>query len=472
MVVKDLNSIKKVFKKIKTPIFGAGVFAFARLGPEEFIPDYHILSLYFSQETKLIERDIPLFCLEKEIGKRLRPRNSSTLLCHPKTKIYLSKFKNPLILTYRSSKRMEKTAKENGWKIAISPWRFGKIFLENKVRFRKVLEKIKVPPTPGRIISFSSFFSFSFSDFKKEFGIPFVIQHPKKGGGKGTFFIKNDRDFKKVREYLKENKARNIIVAKYIKGPSPSITGCVTRFGILSCRPQFQICDVKILYNRDLGSGLFCGHDWSASEFPKKVLNQAKEIVEKVGLFLQKIGYKGIFGLDFVLDKKTQKLYLTECNPRLLGSFPTLTMIQLFQNEPPLIAFHLLEFLDFSGSIDKRKIENQLWQKKEGAQMILHNPRAREAEVKGEVKPGIYRINLRKKEKFIFVREGYKFSHLQRKDEFLITDGVPFPGQKLNPYQRICRILTQDRVLKRRLNGLLFSVEKKVKVVLKKFKIV
>jgi len=57
------------------------------------------------------------------------------------------------------------------------------------------------------------------------------------------------------------------------------------------------------------------------------------------------MGYKGIFGLDFVLDEKTNKLYIIECNPRLLGSFPTLNMVQLLNNEPLILAFHILEFL-------------------------------------------------------------------------------------------------------------------------------
>jgi len=85
MVIKDLNSLKKFFRKVKKPIFGAGVYAFDRLGPEDFLPNYQILSLYSSEETNLIEKNLPVFCLEEKIKKKLRPKNSSTLLSHLET---------------------------------------------------------------------------------------------------------------------------------------------------------------------------------------------------------------------------------------------------------------------------------------------------------------------------------------------------------------------------------------------------
>ena len=475
MLIKDFDSLKKFFRKIKRHIFGAGVYAFNRLGLEDFIPDYRILSLYFSEETKLIQEDIPVFCLEKKIKKRLQPRNSSTLLSHLKTQNYISEFQEPLILLYKSSKRIEKVARRCQFEPAISPYRFGKQLFENKIKFRKILHKIKVQPTPGKILSSSLIHSLRFSELEKEFGLPFVLQHPKKGGGKGTFFIRNENDFRRAIESVEENPVEKIIVTKFINGPSPSITGCVTKFGVLSTRPQYQICDIPILYSRPVGSGLFCGHDWSAANFSKSILSQAKEIVEKVGHYFKKLDYRGIFGIDFVQDPKEEKLYVTECNPRLLGSMPTLTMVELDKGIPPIISFHILEYLKIPYDINIKKILELLWQKREGAQMILHSPLKNETIQKGKVQPGIYITATSKRQiarsKLEFLRAGYKFSHLENEDEFLLTEGLQKKGAKIGPYQRLTRILSQKRVLDDSLKDITPETKDFIRSLLKKFKI-
>lgn len=476
MVIKDLPSLKKFFKKNKKSIFGAGVYAFLRLGPEEFIPNYQTLSLYSSKETKLIKKDIPVFCLEEKVKKRFLPRNSTTLLSHSLTLKFLSRFENPLILVYKSSKKLEKISKKFNFTLAVSPFRFGKKLFEDKIKFRKILSKIKVIPTPGRIIPFSFLNFSSFFDFKKEFGLPFVIQHPRQGGGKGTFFIRHLGDFERVKKALHKKPTEKIIVAKFIEGPSPSITGCVTKFGILSTYPQYQICDIPILYSRPIGSGLFCGHDWSTARFSKKILSQAKETVERVGNYFKKKGYKGIFGIDFVQDQREEKLYVTECNPRLLGSMPALTMIELKHGIPPILAFHLLEYLEIPYEIDKKKILEQLWQKREGAQMLLCSPKSQQAIQAGEIEPGVYKIVISNRQpvtsKLKFLRPGYKFSHLKKKNEFLLTDGLLRKGSQIKPFQRMARILTQKRVLNRDLKDITPKTKGLIKLVIRKLKVI
>lgn len=447
MEIANFQDIKKIFKKVKTPIFGASVYAFLRLGPENFIENYKLLSLYNSKETDLIKKDLPVFCLEEKIKKRPRPRNSSSLLYHQETKKYVkkeTKGKKPLILIYKSSKRIKKIVKENNWQVAIAPSFFGKRLLEDKTKFRRILKKIKIEMPPGRIAPLSFLNYHKLKEMKKKFGFPFVIQHPGKGGGKGTFFIKNEKSFNTAKQYLRRQKAKDIVIAKFIKGPSPSIVGCVTRYGILSTRLQYQICDEPLLNKKPRRGGLFCGHDWSSAIFSKNILGQAKEAVDKVGSYFKKIGYRGIFGLDFVLDKKTEKLYVVECNPRLVASFPVLTMIQIENGEMPIIAFHLLEFLRTPYKINIKKINSQMWQKKEGSQMFLHNPFQKRAIQKKGIEAGIYKKSKSKNIKFI--REGYQFSQLKNKNEFLFTDGIQKEGSEFKGYQRI-RILSKKSII-------------------------
>ena len=116
-MISDLNSQKEYFKTVKTPIFGVGVHAFNRLGLEDIVPDYHLLALRYTLETRLIEKDLKVFALEKGMGtKHIRePRNSTTVIKLPKTKEYLSQFNNPALVVYKTSLKMERVCRENQW---------------------------------------------------------------------------------------------------------------------------------------------------------------------------------------------------------------------------------------------------------------------------------------------------------------------------------------------------------------------
>ena len=450
-MIKDLKTLKKFFReKVNTPIFGVGVYAFNRLGPEDFIPQYQLLALYNSLDTRLIEKDIPVFSLEREMGEKVRwqvKRNSTSVISHPQTRQHLMKYSSPLLLPYKSSSKMVLTCQKNDWQLAANPPDLCKRSIGNKVKFRRILGEIGISCPPGEIAVFGQL---DFDFLAKKYNLPFVIQYPLSGGGKGTFFIKSAKDLREARKSLitltkgKIGDSQEMIVSQFIRGSSPSVTGCVTRWGILSTSPQHQVLSMPELYNRS-GAGLFCGHDWSFSHFSPRVCRQVYETTEKVGQYLQKIGYKGIFGLDFIMDEQTEKIYVVECNPRLLGSFPTLTMAQIRNGEPPILAFHILEFLNTDYQVNIKAINRQMQVQRKGTQMLLHNLFNNWVQVHSRVRPGVYRLN--SNQEMVFIRDGYKLSHLKEKEEFLITEGILDKGAYFAPSRRIGRILTLAPVL-------------------------
>jgi len=457
MIIKDLFTLKNFLRQIKTPLFGVGVYAFNRLGLENIFPFYQILALRYSLDTKLIEKDIKVIAIEKGMGtKHIRePRNATTVLRQKKIQKYLKKFKNPALLVYKPSRKMEKLCQEHHWQLLANPVSFGKNLFENKIKFRKILQELNIPTPPGKITSLDNL---HYGHLLNKYGLPFVIQHPTKGGGKGTFFINNYDDFTKAIKKLhqkwdpeqekKTTPPTEVIISHFIQGPSPSMTVCVTKHGILTTNLQYQILDIPQLYSPKKGSGLFCGHDWTSSRFPEDISQQAYEAAEKIGQYFKKQGYRGIFGLDFILEQKTKRLYLTECNPRLVGSYPTLNMAQLLNEEPPLLAFHALEFLNPAHlpfyEIDITSINRIIRQDKIGAQMILHNLTERWAKNHCQIKAGVYKL---KQNKLKYLRPGYDLKHLKKKEEFLLADGVPLKKSHFSPNRRLCRILTLNRVL-------------------------
>jgi predicted ATP-grasp superfamily ATP-dependent carboligase len=460
MIIRDLKTQKEFFKQVKTPIFGAGVYAFDRLGPEKIIDNYRILCLRYTLDSQIIEEEIETFSLEKGMGtKHIRePRNATTVLKLPLTKKYLDKFENPAIIVLKASSKMEKICQENGWRLIANSTSFGKKMFENKVNFRRISEQIKLAVPPGGIVPVDKL---NYEHSLEKHGLPFVVQHPTKGGGKGTFFINSRDDFDKAvkklegkwkpkgesenEEEVKYEMVTEAIVVQYIRGPSPSITGCVTKHGVLSTNLQYQVIDAPELYNSERGSGLFCGHDWTSSRFTEEINRQAYQSVEKIGRYFKKMGYRGIFGIDFVLDEKSKKLYVIECNSRLLGSFPTINMVQSLNNEPLIIGFHILEFLNIDCQIDVGQVNSLMRQNnKIGAQIIPHNLTNRWTRNHKQIKAGVFKL---KKDRLEYLRPGYDLKHLKDKKEFVLTDGIQIKNSPFSPNRRLGRVLTLERVL-------------------------
>jgi predicted ATP-grasp superfamily ATP-dependent carboligase len=450
----NIETIRKIFSELEENciFFGLGVNAFNRLGPEYFISNYHILSLRNPLENKLINRDVDVFSLEQGSASHIdAPRNSNTVIKSEVINNFLEQFENKklVFLVYKPFLGMEEIAKKNNWILCANPYRFGKQLFENKIIFRKILESLNLPVPPGEIVENPEIILKNFENFQKKYDLPLVIQHPARGGGRGTFFIKSKREFEQILPLLE----RETLILKYISGSSPSITGCVTPWGIAHTSPQLQVLDQEACYNLNAkeGNGLWCGHDWSYSDFSEETLKNIYESVKKIGKYLSEKKYKGIFGLDFIQEKTTGKIYIGECNPRLLGSFPTLTMVQASNNEVPILALHILSFLKLKTNQDNvmRHIftdsVNSMLAKKCGAQLVLHNKEARWAKTTKEILPGIYRIE---KNKLVYVREGYSMNHIKENGEFLLSDGLRKSGAPLSPNRRIMRFIAKEQVLK------------------------
>ena len=445
--VKNLSDLKKVFRQVRRPLVGVGVNAFNRLGLEDLTSDYRVVCLRYNLETPAIEQAVKVYCLER--GRPARHlkcrRNSTAVLLNKRTQKYLKKIlPEPALLFYKPTYKIERVCKENGWLMLANPPKYGKKTIENKVVFRDILKKCGIDQIPGETNNVANL---NFEDLNEKYGPRFVAQLPDRGGGKGTFFINSRADFENFINHhrvLKYKIPPDVVITKLISGPSPSLTACVTREGILSTNLQYQLLDIPELWNLKKGSGLFSGHDWAQARFSDKVNQQANQIAQKIGEHFAALGYKGIFGLDMLLDKETEKLYVVECNPRLLGSFPCLPMVQVVNGEPSILGFHVLEFLGHNYRIDVNQVNEQMRRQKPGSQMICHNLLYHWAHNERELAAGVYCFF---DGKFAYQRPGYHYKHLQNNDEFLITDGVPVRNSKLTPNQRLLRILSLRGVI-------------------------
>ncbi len=441
-MIKTLNDLIKITKTVDEPVVGVGVNAFNRLGPAKLFKNYQIVSLTYNNVDKLIEKDVRILSIEKRIKKYYeKKRNTLSILREETTLNFLGKLENPYLFFYRISGPIEMECIKNKWGMIGVPLKNTEI--RKKTELRKLAKKLEIPTIPGEIVNLPGV---SYRELNKKYG-KFVIQLPKDGGGKGTFLIEDENDMKSLEG--------EVIVSKFIEGSTPSITGCVTRHGILSSELRNQIIDVESCMRK--GSfGSFCGHDWCVP-IKEEIRRKAYEYADKIGNHLQKTGFKGIFGLDFVCDGK--ELYLVECNPRLLGTYPVYTMLQLVNREPPLIAFHIMEFLDIDYKMDRDEVNRKIKKSKKGSHIILSNRTETMLTNTKELKAGVYCYENGLK----FLRPGYDISEIKNENEFMLTESVPFKGYTFKPNQRILKIMSASSMTKNnRLNERFTAIVREV----------
>src|SRR5256886_5243806 len=72
------------------------------------------------------------------------------------------------------------------------------------------------------------------------------------------------------------------------------------------------------------------------------VYPEIKQYALGIGQRLQELGYRGIFGLDCLVDP-SGRVYVLEINPRLTGLTPLLTMLYRENQDIPFYLLHILE---------------------------------------------------------------------------------------------------------------------------------
>jgi len=153
-----------------------------------------------------------------------------------------------------------------------------------------------------------------------------------------------------------------------------------------------------------------------------------------------------VFGIDFVFDREKKLIYPIELNPRLLGTTQMYMTLQNESNEPSLIGFHILEFLNAEYKINIDELNNRIKKEKKGAHIILRNKYNKDISIKKTLRPGVYTF---KDNELVFLRSGYCLRHIKDKRKELVITSVPQKRKVFEPNSQLIRIHTYNKVLKK-----------------------
>ncbi|MFH1878597.1 MAG: ATP-grasp domain-containing protein [Candidatus Omnitrophota bacterium] len=366
------------------------------------------------------------------------------------------------LLCYRSVKRFEKNFKgfDHGVNIFAVPERIKKRF-DNKILMYNNLTKLSLNKIPGRtgILGRENF-----KALRRELSLPFVVQFPYSSSGHYTFILREEKDFTKL---AKKYPAQTAILRRYIEGFSLNVNAlvlsCCEGVKVAGSFPSVQLAGIPECTRYP---AVFCGNDYSAAAgLDKKVFAEVEKQSAVIGRWMAKARYRGLFGMDFVVDADSGKVYPVEINPRFQNSTSLFTALSAVSASPEetLFLLHIAEFLQSGDKIMREYIRKfpyeNLMRPLKGAQIILHNNTGVDA-VTGGIKPGVYKLN---KHGLSFLREGVLPGDCRDTGEILVTCGVPERNMVIAPDAPVCKVQTRESVLDGTRKGLSVDAEKKIR---------
>jgi len=452
MFLRNLDDAKGLFDSIKGTFAGVGMTAFSRITPSYFINQYNIVSLRATRDLSLLREKANIFCLENEEEKIAGENgfNSSRLLHHPKVRELLKGFPgSKYILPYQNYPELEALAEQEGWTLLSNPSSL-RLRVGSRAFFKLMVQELKLPLIPGDIYPLEVIPARDYGYWAGALGSSFVVQLPEvvQGGGKGTFFIHSPSEYRALKEGLKENRWRgallkSVSIRKFVEGLPVSIALCLTKYGILFTGIQKQLIDLP--HCRDLAEdGVFCGHVWDETRWPPYVTQKAQKQARAIGEHLNALGYKGIFGIDFLIDSRHEQVYPVEINPRFTGAFPMLSMLHIKRMVIPMEVFHILEFLGVQYRIDLEELNWGYATPINGSHVLLFLLSEKNRKSISGLDAGLYEYNP-DNGSFFFVKEAFDYREIKNKRQFIITDGPPVRGgEAVGPCDalyRLCRLL-------------------------------
>ncbi len=457
-LIRNIENIKTLFTENKVKVFGIGAYPSTRSEIRPLLDDFEIICANKTGEFASVSRKVKVSCFRVKTG-RLNPypvQNPEEILLKRSVITHIRKNstgKRVGIYIYKPSQKIEKICRANGWTMVANR---NSVFdkLAGKDESYRVFQKAGIKrefqavPLKSLEKKLPGIFS--------RFGNKIVLQFPREGGGRGTFFFHRG-DLKKINSEITKrikaaeikNLSKSVLVSKYIEGPSLSISGCITRDnGILCDSLRYQLIDIAEAKKID-HAGVFCGNDWTlAKNIPSFLDGQAKKFAMRVGGILKSAGALGMFGIDFIWRQENNDLIPIEINSRLLGTTPVSVYVHLQKKQIPLEAFHLLEFFNIPYKISNSSTNKNI-PSVHGCHLILYNQASGNVRIGNELKGGVYTLTNAPRPELKYLRPGFELDDIKNKNEFVLTDGVPTKELSYKKGRKLFRLIAKKSLVKK-----------------------
>lgn len=371
------------------------------VGLAGILPKYHIICSHFDPLIPILrEQGANIFCLS-EARNTNHIKNSAKLLETKEVQDYIKTSSKtiPKILFFKPSLKFELLISELGFVQLGNSSQLNESF-ENKLNLSDLLfDKNSSDLLPSRIDILNKL---TYKNLADEFNLPFVVQFGHGWAGKTTFFVTNEKDFTSLSAKYPFTKVK---VTKFTEGFTVLNNCCIIQDKILVSSPAVQIDGIDKLCTK---KQITCGRQWPVAFLNKQQVNNINSLSQIIGQTMKQKGYKGYFGVDFLIENKSGKVYISEINARLTASSAFYTRLEHGKDLTPLMAYHIGSFLNID-----MPVNNQPETEIQGSQIILKN---KNYNIKLKQNIGVYKIDSENEAKY--QRNAYSPENLSQ-DEFI-----------------------------------------------------
>lgn len=384
--LSGLSDIRRFFHRNDRPIFFVSPTNFNLLGIDEWCRNFRFISYFDCYDGRHPNVFVPAELPHAEF-ESIEDINAYLLQHKDVVDLLKACKKKPVIVMLMFDERIERICKELG----VDIW-FPKAALreriDHKIETVRIGNAAGVPSVPNVLSEVTDWENLQ--DVAAELGNDLVLQTAFGDSGHTTFFIRNQKDFDRYADQMVGQ--GEVKIMKRVNNRGTAVEACVTSAGTLVGPLMTELVGFSQLTPY---RGGWCGNEIFPDAFTAEVREKCRNYTEKFGQQLSKEGYRGYFEIDFLIDVKTDEVYLGECNPRLTGASSMTNHAAFAHADAPLFLFHLLEFSGASFDLDVSAL-NARWANPanidEWCQMVIKHTEADADIVTAAPETGIYRM--------------------------------------------------------------------------------
>lgn len=263
--------------------------------------------------------------------------DTAELLTHPTVRKFLNSLKSPRLVVFKNTTQIERICKENDWELINPPAELA----------ARVEEKISQLEWLGPLTKYLPPHKLQLCGDLEWTGERYIVQFNRAHTGNGTILVESRSQLEQLGRKFPRREAR---VTRFLAGPSFTNNNIVWGKRVLNGNISYQITGLNPFTNLKFAT---IGNDWA---LPYKILSREQikkfmEIARAVGQRLAKHGWRGLYGIDTMVDNSTGKMYLIEINARQPASTVFESELQIAGRPKvkgiSVFEAHLASLLDF-----------------------------------------------------------------------------------------------------------------------------
>jgi len=257
---------------------------------------YVIISNFTEKNRHFVENDA--VCLV-DVGKIL---DTHALLEQEETHSFLKKNGITHVVVFKPTEYIERLCIKYGLTL-LNPSAELASNIENKISQFEWLQELQ-KYLPETIICTGSTLP--------EKSLPIIVQYNRAHTGEGTLFVERVEQTNEIKKQFPDRPMR---VSQFIDGHTYTVNCVAHSGGVLVGNISYQITGLAPYTDNQFAT---IGNDWGLSHKTLNMEQRTKivEIAKTVGHKMRNESWKGLFGIDVIVEEKSGKVFLIEINAR------------------------------------------------------------------------------------------------------------------------------------------------------------